>query len=253
MRRIKIGQQEFNFEGHEDGYLNGLQFDSESSLERYAQKFIPNNASIIDVGANIGFVSALISVHNPSARIYAIEPGLRNFEFLSKNIESNKFKNIYPFNFACGSKEGFANFYENSAWGHVDLQVAPLENDAKYTIRVKTIDGFVQEEKLERVDLIKIDVEGFESYVFEGMVETIARFQPRVIFEFNTFCMIAYGRTDPYKFLEMINTQFKNKYRLTKDVTSPDLLIPISEAGFVVNTLHENIVTNHSVEDYLVF
>jgi hypothetical protein len=106
---------------------------------------------------------------------------------------------------------------------------------------------------LQQVDLIKIDVEGFEGQVFEGMVETLKRFNPKVIFEFNSFCMLAYGRRNPLDFLEYIDKSFTNIFRFAHGSTKDGLTFPMSRQNFGVSELHENIVSHASVDDFLVW
>ena len=99
------------------------------------------------------------------------------------------------------------NFFENSAWGYIDeINIAGKTS----LTSVLTLDDFVEKLDLEKIDLIKIDTEGFESHIFEGGLKTIHKFKPKIIFEFNTFCMLAYGKRNPIDFMELIKDNFKN-------------------------------------------
>ena len=253
MKRLKIQDSYFDFTGHPDGYLEHLEMRGEPSLEAYARQYIPANATIIDIGANIGFVSALFSVYNPTATIFAIEPGAINFGYLNENVQRNDFKNVLTRNFAVGESDYSTGFQEHSAWGLLNLSDDSIPELIHNVTQVKSIDSFVFEERLQKVDLIKIDVEGFEKLVIDGMRETIKEFRPKVIFELNSFCMIAYARTDPYRFLELIDNLFENKFKFSKDLGTSELLTAIPKEGFIRNALHSNIVTGGSVEDYLVY
>jgi FkbM family methyltransferase len=253
MKRLKIQDSYFDFAGHPDGYLEHLEKRGEPSLEAYAKQFIPADSTIIDIGANIGYVSALFSVYNPTATIFAIEPGEKNFGYLNENVKHNDFNNILTRNFAVGASDYSTGFEENSAWGFLNLSDGSTRRPGQNATQVKSIDSFVFEEKIQKIDLIKIDVEGFEKFVIDGMLETIKKFSPKIIFELNSFCMIAYARTDPYHFLELIDDLFENKFILSKDLETSELLTAIPKEGFIRNALHSNIVTSGSVEDYLVY
>jgi FkbM family methyltransferase len=187
---------------------------------------------------------------NPRGHVYAIEPGKKNFEFLQKNIKTNSFENIVVVNAAIAESSGYQNFHENSAWGYLESQGAKTDLG---TTRVLTVDDFVTENKLSRCDLIKIDVEGFEDHVFRGMTETLQKFNPRIIFEYNSFCMLAYGKTNPLEFMEMIGSRFENVYRFTKDKNSSELLQLVSRSNFGVSALHQNVVSDGSVNDYYIY
>jgi hypothetical protein len=99
---------------------------------------------------------------------------------------------------------------------------------------------------------VKIDVEGFEEYVFEGMQWTLANFNPKVIFEFNSFCMLSYGKRNPLDFMEKISTMFSTIYRFNKAEVGEGLLSLCTRDNFAIESLHQNIVIDGSVNDYLV-
>ena len=130
----------------------------------------------------------------------------------------------------------------------------PLKQDSEFgSTIVTTLDSFVRENKLTRCDLIKIDVEGFEVSVFAGMKETIERFNPKIIFEFNSFCMLTQGKSDPLDFMNRISSMFQNIYRFNKEPAGSNLLIPFSKDNFAITALHQNIVLDGSVSDYYVY
>jgi FkbM family methyltransferase len=248
---IQIAGKELTFYGHEDSYLDHLVQGKESNLAEYSRDLVPSNAIILDIGANIGFVSALFSVCNPDSTIYALEPGAKNFDYLTKNIEKNHLSNVHPLQIAASFENSRNGFNEHSAWGYLDSK----ENHSvgTQTVEVMTIDSLVLKLNLQKVDLIKIDVEGFEGQVFEGMRETLKRFNPKVIFEFNTFCMLAYGRRNPLDFLEYIDKSFTNIFRFAHASTKDGLTIQMDRKNFSISALHENIVSHGSVDNFLVW
>jgi FkbM family methyltransferase len=245
MNEILIFDKVLMFDGHADQYLNHLSQGGEKNFLTFAKQYIQDGSTIIDVGANIGFVSSVFSSVNPNGKIYALEPGDLNYSFLTKNIAINKLMNVIPFKLAVSNKSGFSYFNENSAWGYLEERVG--------ITKVITLDEFVEEEKLLQVDLIKIDVEGFEDQVFEGMVNTLSRFNPKVIFEFNSFCMLCYGKRNPLEFMKKISENFSTIYRFNKEFGEKDLLLACSLENFAVESLHQNIVFDGSVNDYLVY
>jgi FkbM family methyltransferase len=244
MREILVFDKALRFDGHADQYLNHLSQGGEENFLAFARQYVNDGSTVIDVGANIGFVSAVFSVVNPGGKVYALEPGDLNFSFLTKNIEVNNLTNVVPFKLAASNKNGFSTFHENSAWGYLE--------DRQGTTEVITLDDFVEKENLQRVDLIKVDVEGFEDQVFEGMVNTLSRFNPKVIFEYNSFCMVCYGKRNPLEFMKKISENFSNIYRFSKDLQDESLLIPCRVENFAVESFHQNVVMDGSVNDYLV-
>ena len=251
-KEVEVNGRNFKFEGHPDRYLENLSESNEFALAEYAKHHIPKGAKILDIGANIGFISTLFASYNPSSIVYSLEPGAENFNFLKQNIAVNELGNILPHNIALGNSNYFAEFEENSAWGHLGGN-KKQSNPTVGLTRVKTVDQFVLDEGIESVDLIKIDVEGFERQVLEGMTFTLNEFNPKVIIEFNTYCLICYGRTDPFSFLELIKEKFEFKYIFSRTRQETNLFSKLENFDFEKKLIHLNIIEHGSVDDLLLF
>lgn len=125
---------------------------------------------VIDVGANIGTLSlAAASLVGAEGRVIALEPNRRIFQYLQKNITLNRFDNILPINCAVGDKEGegFLSDQKDDSQNKIVLE-------GKEKIKITTIDE--QAKDIEgRVKLLKVDVEGYEKFVFLGATKTLSR------------------------------------------------------------------------------
>lgn len=251
-RNLQILDKKLSFVGHNDSYLNHLELGGEDYFIDFMSKgYLSGDPTIFDVGANIGFISAIFSLYNPKSQIYAFEPGESNFNYLSQNIESNNLDNVQTFNLALANSNGYQKFNENSAWGYLENEQLDSKSiGAK--VRVMTIDQFIFENKVKKVDFIKIDVEGFEKHVLDGMTETLEMFNPKVMFEFNSFCMLAYGKVNPLDFLNQISSKFKYIFRFNRN-NKKELLEKMELENFALSALHHNIVHHGSVDDFLVF
>ncbi len=123
--------------------------------------------------------------------IYAFEPNLNSFYFLNKNIEANGLTNVSLYNLGLSNKKTeslyMADKY-NSAKGtfkkerHDEILSYSVINISQ-KIQLTTIDDFVTEKKLSTVDFVKIDTEGFEPEIIEGMTGTMEAFSPLIYFE----------------------------------------------------------------------
>lgn len=82
-------------------------------------------------------------------------------------------------------------------------------------IRRTTIDAFIQSQALERVDLIKVDIEGSEIAFLEGAAETIAKFRPRLMIEVNSLTLQRFGKTSA----ELVGLLGKYRYQLATATT----------------------------------
>ena len=107
-----------------------------------------------------------------------------------------------------------------------------------------TLDAFVDEHDLQRIDLIKIDVEGFEPEVLAGARRTLERFHPSVLLEFNSFTLIAYGNHNPRTLLETLLDTFPHVYRF-----QAGKMIEIRDDASRLAFLHDNLVKHGCVDD----
>jgi FkbM family methyltransferase len=140
---------------------------------------------ILDIGANIGCHCIRWAKSNPTALLYAFEPSPSTRDILERNIKNNKVgNNIKALPFAVSNQTGKASFYNC-----IDNAYSSLK-DTKRKIVEKvidvdmiTIDKFVENFKVGKIDLIKIDVEGFENEVIEGGVNSLRKFKPDLFVE----------------------------------------------------------------------
>ncbi len=140
---------------------------------------------VLDVGANIGLYSLMMARRNPSARVISLEPNPQAFERLAHHVRANLTTNITPLNIAAGRCPGELDLYvaETGDTGKSSLQ-ARHGLDVSTTVDVVPIDDLVKTLAVKAVDLIKIDVEGFEPEVLLGARSTIEKFRPALFIEF---------------------------------------------------------------------
>lgn len=153
-------------------------------------KFVSNNllegGVFVDVGANIGIFSVLAAKKvGPSGKVMAVEPSSRILSYLKENIRINKLSNIIIKNCAAHSSNLSHSFYE-APIDHFGMgSLAPQFNSAPILVTTQTLDHMLAEEQIEHVDVLKIDVEGFESRVFQGAERLLTNERPPIIiFEF---------------------------------------------------------------------
>jgi FkbM family methyltransferase len=131
---------------------------------------------VIDCGANIGLFSAIAS--DKGAMVYAFEPdGDIIEEYLSKTKEFHNSIDIVPY--ALSDKCG-ETFFEK---GLKTLGAGHLTNDsqqADFAVKTTTLDQFVAEYGITKVDYIKADIEGAERYMLKGAVNVLKKFAPRL-------------------------------------------------------------------------
>lgn len=132
-------------------------------------KRILNDASVIvDAGANVGSVSLDLNFWFPGASVYAFEPVTETFTLLSDNV-SGKNK-IQPVKMGLGAKHEQIQILLSGENSINSLKVTETNPGIKGAeeITITTLKGFINQQNLTHIDILKIDVEGFEFEVLEG-------------------------------------------------------------------------------------
>lgn len=150
-------------------------------------EWLPAADVAFDVGAHVGVWSLLAARRNPAARIHAFEPSPATVQRLSHHVRLNGASKIVVNPVAVGAEPGLQPFFA------VPLQntgassfYARRPDQTATSVPVVTLDAYVARERLERVDVIKVDVEGAEMLVFEGARRLLASDDaPVVFFELN--------------------------------------------------------------------
>ena len=178
MVKIKIIRKLINF------------FDSfqQKKIIKFFKKKFQHPIVLIDIGAHNGETIKLFRSNFKINKIYSFEASLNNFKILEKNIEKfklNNFVNIY--NLAIGQKDekGFLNETIESSSSTINsinlksnyfkrklkiLNIKPNENFYQKTpIKIITLDHFISSNEISKIDILKIDTEGYELSVLKGV------------------------------------------------------------------------------------
>jgi len=148
-------------------------------IESHIQK-LPKEAVALDIGANIGIWTRLLSGYLSNGMVYGFEPSPSTFKKLQKNCSVSE--NIQCICAALGNSSGKVKFKETCEPGLRHL-IKGNSADGIF-VETKTLAGWTTEARLDRVDFIKIDVEGWEADVLIPAVSLLSRFRPIVCFEF---------------------------------------------------------------------
>ena len=128
---------------------------------------VKNDAVVFDIGAFKGDTAYFFSKKcSNKARIYAFEPDENNYKVLLKIKDKYKLNNVIASNILFSNSETEINFLS------MDL------NRPDVKMKSTTIDKFVEENNIEKIDYIKMDVEGAEKNILEGSIKTIKKFKP---------------------------------------------------------------------------
>lgn len=156
---------------------------------------IKPGATVLDIGAQVGYYSVLASKRaGPSGCVYSFEPDKNNFVMLQRNARENCLENIILEYKAVCSETGWREFYIASTPGLHSLYKHPSAKETQIsTVECVKVDDYLAGRT---IDVAKIDVEGAECDVLDGMQLTIAR-SPNVtlIVELNPKCLHKANKT----------------------------------------------------------
>ena len=142
---------------------------------------------VVDVGANIGLHTLnMARIVGNTGRVFAFEPDPSNFEILEKNVKINNYQNIILEQKACADKYGRTTLYQSDHPGM--HRVFPQTKQAKGQVQVEltSLDKyFIDSNLADKINFIKIDVEGLEFSVLKGMKNILKNNKKiKILFEF---------------------------------------------------------------------
>jgi FkbM family methyltransferase len=147
----------------------------EMETKRWFVENVKDDWCIFDIGANVGYYSILFSRLAPNGKIFAFEPTSTE-SMLRENLSHHQTKNVEVHKVAVGKKDGLLEDAIFRIWGK-DAE------KAKYPF--VTVDRFVIEHAVAKIDCLKIDVDSFDFEVLQGAEETLRAHDPYVVVELN--------------------------------------------------------------------
>jgi FkbM family methyltransferase len=144
---------------------------------------------VLDIGANLGMVSLILSAMvGPSGQVHAFEPNPNMQSLMRDAIARNDIHNVILHPIALGSQAGevMLSVPRGNAGAASVVAARGLSESADIPVQMRTLSSVMAEHDVDRIRLVKIDVEGFESEVLTGAIGLFSRAQPdAIIFEVN--------------------------------------------------------------------
>jgi FkbM family methyltransferase len=204
---IRICGETFAIRGDDD-YLRNMGEEFEPDTVTLFARLCAEDSRVLDIGANIGMTALALSRICPHGQIVAMEPVPRTFRYLRQNVSKSGARNVQIFNCALGSSEGSAlmqGHSSNFACSFVaDNYKIPAKDHFSQRVPVKRLDDMFPDLPLDRVDFMKVDVEGFELEVFAGARDILNAYRPVVFLEMNHWCLNIYRRISLPEFRERL-------------------------------------------------
>jgi len=155
----------------------------EPKIFSFLDRYLKDGMVYVDVGANIGVYTLFAAKHvGITGKVLAFEPQPKTFSRLIENIKLSKLANIIAEQVAVGEKEGELEIVIDEDYSsisytkHIDSKIS-----AKNVCRMITLDTYFEAHQINSIDYLKIDVEGFESYVLRGAEQILKTKIPAII------------------------------------------------------------------------
>ncbi len=157
---------------------------------RLAAKLLKPCMKVVDAGANIGLYSLLAAKRvGEDGRIWSFEPSQITYSLFLDNLSLNGVTTVAAHRLALSDFAGELTLRSERGLGdlyrHLDYTGKVAEGDAVETVGVDTLDGFATAQKIDRIDFLKIDVEGGEYRLLKGAQRLLSQ-SPNVIVMFES-------------------------------------------------------------------
>lgn len=189
------------------GELSYLSYLLEGPYE-FGKCLLESGDIVMDVGSNLGLFSMFASSRvGGGGAIYAFEPVSKTKEFLERNVKDNDIKNCVIVDKALGdTNKEIDIFINDNNLGGSSIGKKEKSNRMEKIDQI-TLDDFVAENNIEKVDFIKADIEGAERNMLVGAEKTIKRFKPKI-------AVCTYHLPDDPEVLENILKDFVPEYNI---------------------------------------
>jgi len=160
----------------------------EDEINKLIRVSLKNGGNALDIGGNIGLQSIrMAQCAGPGGSVFAFEPLEYLRDKFNRNVSLNKVNNITLFPYALSDLESEADFaISPGSWNQGAFSLGGNSGGTGVQhVLIKVADDLPEIQDLASLDLIKIDVEGFEYQVLRGLTKTLHKHKPRIIFEYD--------------------------------------------------------------------
>lgn len=182
MKWLRRQRPDFIIHEGERFYLdkNDSLFITKGEFEKREKKWLRANLKpdwvVVDVGANVGYHTVLFA--NLCKYVYAFEPAEETYDLLKTNCQLHS--NIYFYKYALSNKTGVTKLFRNPTCSGDHSLIESSERTEYESIHLRQLDFLINE----KIDFVKIDVQGGECEVLEGGLEIIKKHKPILMVEF---------------------------------------------------------------------
>jgi FkbM family methyltransferase len=197
----------------------GMNLVHEEGTTALFKKVVKQGNVVVDLGANIGYFTLLAAkLVGENGKVFSFEPEPQNFNYLIRNIELNNYQNVFAYQKAIADKVGKTKLYIctydsghhtiNQSEGIEAYRLGRAGETKEIEIDLVTLDSFLAD-KTDKVDIVKIDVEGAEALAIDGMREILKKNRDIKIFLEYFPLLINKMGSSPQQLIELLMIEFK--------------------------------------------
>ena len=179
----------------------------DSFMSRLFRDHVRHGMLVLDIGGHVGMWAVPLAKHvGPTGRVYVFEPEPEGYAAILRNAELNHLENITPLRLALSDLSGTASFYirpdkDTHSLFEETLAPSPSGRQDVHTIEVSTVDDLVDHKVIAPPNFVKIDVEGAELRVLDGMKRSAAGIDCLLV-EIHAEELMLHGVRDPHAAVE---------------------------------------------------
>jgi FkbM family methyltransferase len=250
IRRISIADSEFDLTGDDD-YLIQMASPFEPRTIALFRRLVRRDSIVLDIGANIGATCLAFGRLCPVGKVFAFEPSAATCRFLRANVTASGMGHIDVLNVGLGETTAMFDLQVTPnfrAGSFINDHHVPTPPDRQIErVAVDTMDNLFRKHVSthggERVDLMKIDVAGYELNVLKGATKVLKRFRPVIVLEMNHWCLNVFQRRSLPEFREALLEIFP----YVRAVDGEDVR-DLRDDVAALNVMYENTVHNRFMD-----
>jgi len=155
--------------------------------------FIQPGDLVLDIGTNVGYFALRCAMKAKRGFVYGFEPSEISFNKCQANLGLNNLSNLVVEQLALGEMEGTAYLHTETENNRGMNRISTDRISEDEQIKVRSMDQFVKENNISKVNFIKLDVEGYEMQVLKGGEQTISAFRPKLFLEVDDTLLGRFG------------------------------------------------------------
>lgn len=147
----------------------------------FLEKYPIASGDIIDIGANLGIFSLILAKRFPEFKVHSFEPNPSTFQALQANIQLNQCANIQALKYAISGHNGEVYFNADPI-NRGTTRIVTSASDYVVSLPCMTLDTYVEGQSIKEIAFLKVDVEGYETSVFQGAKHLLSQQQAQIIY-----------------------------------------------------------------------